>query len=67
MKLIYCLLPWLSQPNLFKIQLSGTVLESSRQPDSRTVPGFDNWQRFVGVFGTKQNIDSATTVLCQCD
>ena len=49
MKLIYCLLPWLSQPNLGQIKLSGTVLESSGRADSKTVPGFDNWPRFVGV------------------
>ena len=49
MKLIYCLLPWLSQPNLGQIKLSGTVLESSGRADSKTVPGFDNWPRFVVV------------------
>ena len=49
MKLIDCLLPWLSQPNLGQIKLSGTVLEPSGQADSKTVPGFDNWPRFVGV------------------
>ena len=47
--MIYCLLPWLSQPNLSQIKLSGTVLESSGRADSKTVPGFDNWPRFVGV------------------
>ena len=49
LKLIYYLLPWLSQPNLGQIKLSGTVLESSGQADSKTVPGFDNRPRFVGV------------------
>ena len=47
--MIYCLLPWLSQPNLGQFKLSGTVLESSGQADSKTVPGFDNRPRFVGV------------------
>ena len=49
MRLIYCLLPWLSQPNLGQIKLSGTVLESSGQADSKTVPGFDVWTKFEGV------------------
>ena len=49
LKLIYCLLPWLSQPNLGQMQLSGTVLESSGWADSRSVHGFDNWPRFVWV------------------
>ena len=53
LKLIYCLLPWLSQPNLGQIKLLGTVLESSGRADSKTVPGFDNRPRFVGVI--KQN------------
>ena len=26
-------------------------MESSGQADSKTVPGFDNWPRFVGVIG----------------
>ena len=30
-------------------KLSGTVLESSGRADSKTVPGFDNQPRFVGV------------------
>ena len=44
-----CLWPSLTQVNLGKIHLSGTVLESSGWADSKTVPGFDKWPRFVGV------------------
>ena len=58
MKLIYCLLPWLSQPNLGQIKLSGTVLESSGRADSKIVPGFDNWPRFVGVIEQNKILDS---------
>ena len=58
MKLIYCLLPWLSQPNLGQIKLSGAVLESSGWADSKNVPGFDNWPRFVGVIEQNKILNS---------
>ena len=48
-----CLWPSLTHSNLGQILLPGTVLESSWRADSKTVPGFDNWPRFVGVI--KQN------------
>ena len=35
--------------NLGQLSKSGTVLESSGRADSKTIPGFDNWPRFVGV------------------
>ena len=44
-----CLWPSLTHANLGQIQLPGTVLESSGRADSKTIPGFDNWPRFVGV------------------
>ena len=51
-----CLWPWLTQVNLGKIKLSGTVSESLGQADSKTVPGFDNWPRFVqGLFYWRTN------------
>ena len=40
---------WLPHANLGQIKLLGTVLESSGRADSKTVPGFDNQPRFVGV------------------
>ena len=57
-KLILCLLPWLSQPNLGQIQLSGTVLESSGRADYKNVHGFDNWPRIVGVIEQNKISDS---------
>ena len=42
-----CLWPLLTHANLGQIQLPGTVLEG--RADSESVPGFDNWPRFVGV------------------
>ena len=46
---ISCGKPWISQPNLHQIQLSGTVSESSGRADSKTVIGFQIWPRFEGV------------------
>ena len=41
--------PWLWKVSLIIILInySGTVLESSEQADSETVPSFDNWPKFV--------------------
>ena len=47
------LLSWFSQPNLGQIYFPVTVLQSSGQADSETVPGFDVWPILVGVI--KQN------------
>ena len=44
-----CGKPLVSQPNLYQIQLSGTVLESSGQADSETAIDFNIWPRFEGV------------------
>ena len=43
--------PWLWKVslNFISIYYLGTVLESSEQADSKTVPGFDNWPKFVRV------------------
>ena len=35
--------------NLGQLSKPGIVLESARPEDSKTVPGFDNSPRFVGV------------------
>ena len=43
-KWISCPWPWFNQPNL-----PGYVLKSLGQVDFKTVPGFDNWPRFVGA------------------
>ena len=53
-----CLWSWLTQAILGQIELSGTVLESSGRADFRTVPGFDNWPRFVGVIEQNKISDS---------
>ena len=44
-----CLQPQISQPKLGQIGQVGGILETSGPADSKTVPGFDNWPRFVGV------------------
>ena len=46
---IMCLQPQISQPKLGQIGHVGGVLKTSGPADSKTVPGFDNWPRFVGV------------------
>ena len=44
-----CLQPQISQPKLGQIGHVGGVLKTSGPADSKSVPGFDNWPRFVGV------------------
>ena len=39
----------MSQPKLSQIGHVGGVLKTSGPADSKSVPGFDNWPRFVGV------------------
>ena len=43
-----CVLPSISQPNLYQIQLSGGVSESSGPADSKTVIEIQFWARFHG-------------------
>ena len=44
-----CLQPQISQPKLGQIAHVGGVLKTSGPPVFKSVPGFDNWPRFVGV------------------
>ena len=44
-----CLQPQISQPKLGQIGHVGGVLKTSGPADSKSVPGFNNWPRFVGV------------------
>ena len=39
----------MSQPKLGQIANVGCVLKTSGPADSKSVPGFNNWPRFVGV------------------
>ena len=41
--------PKISQPKLGQIVHVGGVLKKSGTADFKSVPGFENWQRFVGV------------------
>ena len=49
-----CLLPQISQPKLSQIAHVGGVLKTSRPAVFKSVPGFDNWPRFVGVIEQKK-------------
>ena len=44
-----CFEPQISQPKLGQIGHVGGVLKTSGPAVFKYVPGFDNWQRFVGV------------------
>ena len=56
-----CLWPQISQSKLDQFWHVGGVLESLGQADSKTVPGFDNWPRFVEVIEQKKILN---TELC---
>ena len=49
-----CLQPQISQPKLGQIGHVGGVLKTSGPADSKSVPGFNNWPRFVGVIEQKK-------------
>ena len=49
-----CLLPQISQPKLGQIAHVGGVLKTSRPGVFKSVPGFGNWPRFVGVIEQKK-------------
>ena len=44
-----CLKPQISQPKLGQIAHVGGVLKTSGQTDFKSIPGFENQLRFVGV------------------
>ena len=48
--------PQISQPKLGQIGHVGGVLETSGPADSKSVPGFENRPRFVGVIEQNKNI-----------
>ena len=53
-----CLKPQISQPKLGQIGHVGGVLKTSGPADSKSVPAFDNWPRFVGVIEQNKISDS---------
>ena len=56
-----CLWPKISQAKLGQIVHVGGVLKTSGPADFKSAPGFENWQRFVGVI--EQN--KISNSLCQ--
>ena len=59
-----CLQPQISQPKLGQIAHVGGVLKTSGTADFKSVPGFENQPRFVGVIEqNKIQQTFSTTVL----
>ena len=53
-----CLYPQISQQKLGQIVHVGGVLKTSGPADFKSVPGFENWPRFVGVIEKSKISDS---------
>ena len=60
-----CLQPQISQPKLGQIVHIGGVLKTSGPADFKSVPGFENWPRFVGII-EQNKICKSLCQYCKC-